>query len=138
MNMGWFLKHSSLILLVLCKNPFFFLCEFKKRSGLSLVHTLSVYERRMWEAKSEGTSQSGLGMIGWLELGKTLYSIFILHGGCFQSVVGSWFFIYSKVFHVKIRCQLSLSLTLLLDLFLVFDIIGYLDIYVEWKIYVLK
>ena len=44
------------------------------------------------------------GRIGWLELSKTLYSIFILHSRVFQSVVDLWFFIYSEVFHVKIQC----------------------------------
>ena len=56
-------------------------------------------------------------MIGWLELGKTLYSVFILHSRVFQSVIGLWFFISLEVFHVKIRCSLSLSLTLHFDLF---------------------
>ena len=48
------------------------------------------------------------------------------------------FFISSKVFHVKILCQLSHSLILLFDLFSVFDIIGHLGIYVKWKISKLK
>ncbi|CBI18164.3 unnamed protein product, partial [Vitis vinifera] len=46
-----------------------------------------------------------------------------------------WFFISSKVFHVKIQCYLSFSLTLPFDLFSFFYIIGYLGIYVEWKKY---
>ena len=74
-------------------------------------------------------------MIGWLELGKTLYSVFIIHSGVFQSMIGPWFLISSEVFHVKIRCSLSLSVTLHFDLFSVFDIIDYLGIHVEWKKY---
>ena len=68
-------------------------------------------------------------MIGRLKLGKTLYLIFVLHNRCFRSVVCPWFFISSKIFHVKV--SLSLSHSLPFDLFSVFDIIGYLNIYVE-------
>ena len=39
--------------------------------------------------------------IGWFQLGKTLYSVFVLYSGVFQSVIGPWFFISSEVFHVK-------------------------------------
>ena len=43
--------------------------------------------------------------IGWFELGKTLYSVSLLHSGRFRSVVGPWFFIFLKGFHVKIWCH---------------------------------
>ena len=75
-------------------------------------------------------------MIDWFELGKTLYSVFILHSGVFQSVIGPWFFLSLRRFStLKIQCSLSLSLTLHFDLFSIFDIIDYLGILVEWKKY---
>ena len=50
-----------------------------------------------------------------LELGKTLYSVFVLHTRHFQSMVGLWFFISSEVFHVNSGIIVSLSLSLLFD-----------------------
>ena len=51
-------------------------------------------------------------MIGRFKLGKTLYSIFVLHSRRFWSVVDPWFFTSLEVFHVNSNV-VSLSLILL-------------------------
>ena len=65
-----------------------------------------------------------MGRIGWLELGKTLSSVFILHSGVFQSVIGPWFFLSLRRFSMLKFGVNCLSLTLHFNLFSVFDIIN--------------
>ena len=92
--MGWFIPSfisQSLILFGFVKKLIFFLCGFKKRPSWAWCGLQVCSEKWRWEAER----------IDWLELGKTLYSVFILHSGVFQSVVSSWFMISSEVFHIK-------------------------------------
>ena len=92
--MGWFIPSfisQFIVLFGFGYKPIFFLCGFKKRPSWAWCGLQVCSEKWRWEAER----------IDWLELGKTLYSVFILHSGVFQSVIGSWFFISSEVFHVK-------------------------------------
>ena len=92
--MGWFIPSfisQFIVLFGFGYKPIFFLCGFKKRPSWAWCGLQVCSEKWRWEAER----------IDWLELGKTLYSVFILHSGVFQSVVSSWFMISSEVFHIK-------------------------------------
>ena len=66
-------------------------------------------KRRRCATESERCQSSGLGRIGRFELGKTLYSVFILHSGYFLSVVDPWFLISSEIFYVNFCVTIAIS-----------------------------
>ena len=103
--MGWFFPSfisQFPIYLGLGKNPISSCVDLRRGLNQAWCGLQVCFRRRRWEAESGRYYSSGLGRIDRLELGKTLYSVFVLHSGSFRSVEGSWFFISSEVFCVKI------------------------------------
>ena len=100
-----FVNLSISKLLGLGKNPFSTCVDSRRGQDQAWCGLQVCSERWRWEAEIERCQSSGSGRIGRLELGKTLYSVFVFHSRHFWSVVGPWFFISLEVFHIKIWCH---------------------------------